>query len=408
MKTYITFLLIILGFLILPSCSKSSDEPDEEEPKVDNPDDSNDPDDPILEDPSQTLVISFKGSTYQKSSQLDIKSDKSAIRLVIDSDPDWRLTAANDWIKLAAPEGKSGKMGLIVGFNKNTFTPRTGKIEITSGNNTHEITVNQAGAPKIFFSIDEVDFSMILVEGGTFLMGSSDIYGSEYSHPVTVSSFYLGETEVTNALWKKVMVALPYDALEEYEGGDEQDKPNHPVSAVAWAEINDHFFPKIKERLNFTFRLPTEAEWEYAASGGKNQDAYNYAGSNTLDDVAWSYYNSSEKQPVAQLQPNSLGLFDMSGNVSEWCRDWHKRPYESGEDLMDPTGPISGEKKIVRGGSFRDQPSLFGGPGNLGVQSRDAIIPTCYDGCWGNTGHPREPICFWCNEIGFRFVMPLK
>lgn len=198
------------------------------------------------------------------------------------------------------------------------------------------------------FTVGGVTFKMVAVEGGTFMMGSDDSYESaKPAHQVTLSSYCIGETEVTQAFWQAVMGSNP-----SYIPG----KPNHPVETVSWYNCQT-FITKLNQLTGRTFRLPTEAEWEFAARGGNLSHGYLYAGSNTLDDVAWHDGNSwqegegSTSHDVATKAPNELGLYDMSGNVCEWCQDW--RGDYSSEPQTNPTGPTSGIHRIARGGSWR-------------------------------------------------------
>ena len=159
-------------------------------------------------------------------------------------------------------------------------------------------------------------------------------------HQVTVSSFYMGETEVTQRQWKAIMGSNP-----SHFTGD-----NRPVECVSWNDCQE-FIQKLNQLTGRTFRLPTEAEWEYAARGGVHHSGYKYAGSNSVGGVAWYSDNSgSQTHDVKTKQPNALGLYDMSGNVWEWCSDWY-RSYSSGA-LTDPQGPSSGSYRVLRGGSW--------------------------------------------------------
>ena len=202
------------------------------------------------------------------------------------------------------------------------------------------------------FNVNGVSFTMIAVEGGTFQMGaqctdsSGDNYDSDaYSyespvHSVTLSSYYIGETEVTQELWQAVMGSNP-----SYYSG----YPQRPVESVSWNDCQE-FITKLNQLTGKNFRLPTEAEWEYAARGGNKSMCYKYSGSNTIENIAWYWDNSSSgTQIVKTKQANELGIYDMSGNVWEWCQDWYG-DYSSGSQT-NPTGPASGSNRVLRGGS---------------------------------------------------------
>ena len=198
------------------------------------------------------------------------------------------------------------------------------------------------------FTVKGVTFTMVAVEGGTFTMGAtseqgSDAYDSEKpAHQVTLSSYYIGQTEVTQALWKAVMGKNPSD-----HKGD-----NKPVEEVSWKDCQK-FFKKLNKLTGKRFRLPTEAEWEYACRGGKKSRGYKYSGSNTIGDVAWYKDNSSsETHPVGTKSPNELGIYDMTGNVWEWCQDWYGSYSSSSQ--TNPTGATSGSYRVLRGGGWLD------------------------------------------------------
>jgi len=185
---------------------------------------------------------------------------------------------------------------------------------------------------------------MVFVEGGTFQMGSNSGDSDEKPvHTVTVSSFYMDKTEVTQAEYRKVMGKNPsYFSDRFFDSCDDC-----PVENVSWHHANE-YAKKVGKRL------PTEAEWEYAARGGNKSKGYRYSGSNQLDAVGWYKNNSDWKtHPVAQKQPNELGLYDMSGNVYEWCSDYYSDSYYRSSPKNDPQGPNSGSSRVLRGGSWR-------------------------------------------------------
>ena len=193
--------------------------------------------------------------------------------------------------------------------------------------------------------VGNVQFEMVHVEGGTFRMGATeeqgeDAYDDENPvHRVTLSSYLIGKHEVTQALWEEVMGSNP---SYNKQGGD------YPVEHVSWDDCQE-FIGKLNARTGMQFRLPTEAEWEYSARGGNRSKGYKYAGSNNLDEVGWYGDNSDEHtHPVGRKKPNELGLYDMSGNVVEWCQDWYGDYTE--ESQTNPTGPQSGGDRVLRGG----------------------------------------------------------
>ncbi len=188
---------------------------------------------------------------------------------------------------------------------------------------------------------------MIVVEGGTFSMGASDddeaaYYNEKPAHEVTLSSYSIGETEVTQALWLAVMGSNP----SRFTGN-----LTRPVECVSWDDCQT-FIINLNQLTGRTFRLPTEAEWEFAARGGNKSMGYTYAGGNDINEVARYNGNANSKsQPVATKVPNELGLYDMSGNVFEWCSDWYDS-YTDTEGQTNPQGPSSGSNRISRGGSW--------------------------------------------------------
>ena len=199
------------------------------------------------------------------------------------------------------------------------------------------------------FEVNGVKFTMIEVEGGTFTMGdNSNRVGEQYAnnkpaHNVTLSSFYIAQTEVTQELWHAVMGKWP----ESYKG------PKYPVNDVSWDDCQK-FIKKLNSITGKKFRLPTEAEWEFAARGGNMSEGYKYAGSNTINDVSWystnSLYGTHE---VATKKPNELGIYDMSGNSIEWCQDWYDYNYYKSSPSINPIGPKSGKKRVLRGGGWK-------------------------------------------------------
>ena len=196
--------------------------------------------------------------------------------------------------------------------------------------------------------IQKLMANMVRVDGGTFMMGAtseqrSDAYDDEKpAHQVTLSSFSIGKYEVTQEEWEAVMGSNP----SKFKG------VKLPVEQVSWNDCQT-FIRKLNQMTGKQFRLPTEAEWEYAARGGSKSCGYKYAGGDNLGSVAWYTDNSGSKtHEVGKKQPNELGLYDMSGNVWEWCQDWYGKYGSSSQ--TNPKGPSSGSRRVRRGGSWGD------------------------------------------------------
>ena len=193
---------------------------------------------------------------------------------------------------------------------------------------------------------DGICIEMVKVEGGTFMMGATSEMKNPNSnekpvHQVTLTNdYYMGKYEVTQALWQAVMGSNP----SEYKGD------NLPVETVSWNDCQK-FISKLNSLTGRMFRLPTEAEWEYAARGGKESRGYQYSGSSNISDVAWYDENSGTKtHPVGTKQANELGIYDMTGNVWEWCSDWYSSYSSSSQ--TNSTGADSGSFRVFRGGGW--------------------------------------------------------
>ena len=226
------------------------------------------------------------------------------------------------------------------------------------------------------FNVDGVSFNMILVEHGSFMMGATEEQEAPYDdekpvHKVILTrDYYIGETQVTQALWTAIMGNNP----SHFSGDD------RPVESVSWDDCQ-RFVGALNRKLRTElagkkFRLPTEAEWEFAARGGNKSDGYQYAGSNDLCEVAWWGKNSGgETHPVAELKPNELGIYDMSGNVWEWCQDcYDDYPHNT---QTNPVGPNDGARRVSRGGSW------FNGAGGCRLSCRNYFTPDDCDESMG-------------------------
>ena len=217
----------------------------------------------------------------------------------------------------------------------------------TSGTNVLSSSSSSPSGNTITIPVKNgISIEMVKVEAGSFNMGATPEMQAPYEvekpvHRVTLTNnYYIGKYEVTQALWQAVMGSNP-----SYFKGDDL-----PVEQVSWNDCQD-FISKLNAMTGKRFRLPSEAEWEYAARGGKKSRGYQYSGSNTLGDVAWYEGNSGSKtHAVGTKQPNELGIYDMTGNVYEWCQDWYGS--YSSSPQTNPIGAVSGSSRVDRGGSW--------------------------------------------------------
>lgn len=214
------------------------------------------------------------------------------------------------------------------------------------GKTTNEMVENTQ-VHNLDYILMDLENNMVYVEGGTFTIGATSEQGSDAldfekpAHQVTLASFYICRYEVTQELWQVVMGDNP----SMIKGA------KHPVECVSWEDCQQ-FITKLEQLTGKNFRLPTEAEWEYAARGGNSSNGYKYAGGNSIDDVAWYKDNSSTTtHDVGTKRANELGLYDMAGNVDEWCNDLYSS-YSSGGQT-NPRGVFSGSDRVNRGGNWR-------------------------------------------------------
>ena len=191
-------------------------------------------------------------------------------------------------------------------------------------------------------------FDMVYVAGGTFTMGATAEQRSyaesdeKPAHSVTLSSYYIGKYEVTQKQWVEIMGSNP----SVFKGD------NLPVENVSWNDVQE-FLRRLNAKTGKRYRLPTEAEWEYAARGGNRSRGYKYSGSNDVDMVAWYNLNSGYRtHPVGSKSPNELGIYDMSGNVWEWCSDWYGSNYYYSKSSSNPQGPATSASRVLRGGGW--------------------------------------------------------
>ncbi|MDR1345876.1 MAG: SUMF1/EgtB/PvdO family nonheme iron enzyme [Bacteroidales bacterium] len=260
-----------------------------------------------------------------------VKPDKAADKSVTWSTSDAEIATVENGKITALAEGKTTVTVITVDGNKSA---------------TCQVTVN--------YDYIESDYGITLVpvEGGTFTMGSANSDAEAYStekpaHQVTVSGFKIMKYEVTQKQWHDIMDSWPAEEPNSRDGAGD----NYPAYNVSWNDIQA-FITKLNQKTGKKYRLPTEAEWEFAARGGIRSKGFKYSGSNNISDVAYYRDNSSKTNPVGSKQPNELGIYDMSGNVGEWCYDWDGNYTE--DTQTNPTGPATGTTKITRGGSWNN------------------------------------------------------
>ena len=212
---------------------------------------------------------------------------------------------------------------------------------VTGSNRSFRFTMTK----KSMQSLTDLMDDMVFIHGGVFTMGSKGLdaeFDEKPAHEVILPSFYMCRYEVTQQLWMDVMGGNPSRHTGEMR----------PVESVSWEDCQ-LFISRLNAMTGIVFRLPSEAEWEYAARGGNESQGFMYAGSDSIDDVAWYNTYDSEPHDIGGKQPNELGLYDMSGNVMEWCADWHG-PYTAGRQKS-PTGAPGGEYRVARGGYWESE-----------------------------------------------------
>lgn len=301
---------------------------------------------------SHTLVLKKSGYADLQQ-QFSVEEGKEAsLSVKLPAGRSVQFTSEKPGMQIIVDGKKLGTTPLtaVVGIGHHSVSAMRGGDII----DVRDLDITSAGAPLTMafrdfnhtFTVNGVQFTMVEVGGGTFTMGATSEQGSDAwdeekpAHQVTLSDYYIGQTEVTQALWEAVMGSNPSDSK-----GD-----NLPVERVSWDDCQ-MFIQKLNQLTGKQFRLPTEAEWEYAARGGRKSRGYKYAGGNNIDSVAWCDGNSgNETHPVATKQANELGIYDMSGNVLEWCSDWCGDYTSSSQS--DPQGSSSGSFRVIRGGCY--------------------------------------------------------
>jgi len=311
-----------------------------------------------------------KSYTFTVAAAADRTKTVTAKIKVVYADPTITITPATSNTKtgkpvrlsatFSIPEGQPRQEPVWAARNSCGVIDQTGLLSPSkAGDCTVTATLTDINNKKITatavvkvsnLSLGDIMDDMSQVKGGTFTMGCTSEQGSDCmedenpSHSVTLNDFYIGKYAVTQAVWKLVMGDENNPSQSQY------NSDNLPVENVSWDDIQT-FISKLNEKTGKKYRLPTEAEWEYAARGGAQSKKYKYSGSNTLDDVAWYVGNSDGKtHPPGMKQANELGLYDMSGNVYELVGDWYDDYSDTSQ--TNPTGPATGSSSVVRGGSW--------------------------------------------------------
>ena len=318
---------------------------------------------------NRTYVLTLLGNTQQQAQQLQtlsIRYSPSSATVLVDNR---MVKGMNGVAKTTLPVGQHSYIVACDGYESEEGTvklkasaPSNLQITLTKeATATQQSVVSQpivaqqlvvqtpvTNGDNISIPVkDGISIDMVRVEAGTFTMGATPEMKDPYdwekpTHQVTLTNdYYIGKYEVTQALWKVVMGENP-----SYFKGD-----NLPVEQVSWKDCQK-FISKLNRITSKKFRLPTEAEWEYTARGGRKSRSYQYSGSNNISDVAWYGDNSDNKtHSVGSKQANELGIYDMTGNVGEWCQD--RYGFYSSSSQVNPTGANGGSDRVVRGGGLR-------------------------------------------------------
>jgi len=305
--------------------------------------------------------------TKKPTEPIEIETEYSYGTIKVESNADGKVYVDNDYVCTITA-------GTIKTFKNIRTGSRTVKVKTDAETKTEYVNVKKNSTSTLdFYFIQKStgDDNLIFVQGGTFQMGSNSGDSNEKPvHTVTVDDFYIGKYEVTNREYIEFFNAKGVNSNGSYSGTeyidmDDEDcaigyrngkfyfkgssyanDENYPVIEVTWYGADAYCKWK-------GGRLPTEAEWEYAARGGNKSKGYTYSGSNTIGNVAWYTSNSGDKtHPVGTKQSNELGIYDMSGNVWEWCSGWYEKNYYSSSPRNNPQGPSSGSRRVVRGGSW--------------------------------------------------------
>lgn len=291
---------------------------------------------------SEIKVIQNGTEISINNTSITADSKGETISIPIQSNVQWSFDNENEWCVVQKVDDK---LELTIDRNY-SMVERTGTVTISFGEVSQNVTITQSGCQ--WFE----SFEMIDVDGSTFYMGAQKTTsdGQNYDasayqiespvHEVSVYSYSIGKFEVTQAQWMAAMGRNP----------SINQGANLPVENVTWEEVQE-FITLLNEESGLNYRLPTEAEWEFAAKGGNKSDGFKYSGNSVLGACGWYYSNSeASTHEVGSKEANELGVYDMSGNVREWCNDWFG--YYDSSSAKNPQGPSSGSVKVNRGGSW--------------------------------------------------------
>ncbi|MDE5612603.1 MAG: SUMF1/EgtB/PvdO family nonheme iron enzyme [Odoribacter sp.] len=299
--------------------------------------------------------------------RFEVLADGETISVQVVSNVEYTVTipdAFRPW--LSEESSKVSKTHVFAVSVNDEPKVREGYVLFSGGSLKDTVFITQRPVAKDFTeTVSGVSLEMVYVQGGTFQMGASEDDDEAFDwekpdHEVTLSDYYIGKYEVTQGLWERVMgttieeqrdKAIEYwnEDLDLYGKGSE-----NPMYYVSWNEAQE-FCTKLSQLTGKKYVLPTEAQWEYAARGGAKSQGYKYSGGNDIDEVAWYWGNSAEKystSPVGLKKANELGIYDMTGNVWEWCSDWYSSNYYANSPQTDPVGPETGSYRVYRGGSW--------------------------------------------------------
>ena len=254
-------------------------------------------------------------------------------------------------VKFESGRGLGNYSATVRGLQSNTIYHFKAYATNSQGTSYgEELTFTTVAEDSKIFNVNNAVLTMVRVEGGTFRMGGSDESAQIYEKPVhnvTLDDYYIGLCEVTNEQWEAVVNGRIPSPMEDPTWYNEERFL--PKTMISYEDCLG-FISKLNAQTGLEFSLPTEAQWEYAARGGKKSREYLYSGSNDASEVGWCYENAATRVTIVGTKKcNELGLYDMTGNVNEWCSDWYG-PYSS-EDQTNPVGPDSGNYRVMRGGS---------------------------------------------------------